>query len=209
MPETPALPMCPACLRPLYLPPGYAGPLCPGHAPQSPPGAQAGLPRQPDPSSGFSPPPSGYQGGRAGGGGGSPSPAFKSKPIEKAEPPAAAKEAMADWIARFKAGKVNLPEKAQFMRLVDAQREAGLKGKVKDVIDQIPPAILYPVLIEIGQVKSEAAVDAADATSGPNCEIEGCAKPARVERKTKAGITTKVCHEHALEIDRLQAKKDG
>jgi len=97
-------------------------------------------------------------------------------------------------VARFKNSFVEL-EKPKFYRLLDAQREAGVQGKLKDVIDKIPPDLLYPVFVEIGLLGAPGAAKAVVEMSDPASSIGDCyvcGKPATVTRQDATGVTRRL-----------------
>jgi hypothetical protein len=216
MPENqPAIALCPHCQRPLFLPPGFVGAACPGHGPgvQSLPGNLSGSSQSASVPETTRAPGTGRPGGE--GVVRPPRPPVTPLPAT-AEPEGKAKEEFEAWVAGFKGGSVRVEEKAHFFRLLDAMKAAGVRGKVREAIDQVPAKILYPVLLEIGALKPaggfSAVQDSATPPSGEGpggehtpppgpCGVEGCVEGAVNWRKTAAGIPTPVCAKHTKDID--------
>ena len=135
---------------------------------------------------------------------------FVRKAIEKKPLPKEVEGAFYDLVARFKNSFVEL-EKPKFYRLLDAQREAGVQGKLKDVIDKIPPDLLYPVFVEIGLLGAPGAAKAVVEMSDPASSIGDCyvcGKPATVTRQDATGVTRRVCDEDAAAIDARKAERE-
>jgi hypothetical protein len=101
------------------------------------------------------------------------------------------------WIGEYKAGRAQVADKKHFFRLLDAQEAAGLKGKgkIRDVIDQIPTNILYPILKEIGVLKAVP------------CSIEACEEAGSFTAVDVDGVAQPVCQAHKDAITAGQAAK--